>query len=278
LFGLAFAFAAGGLVTYWVAVRTALGQRVDDAALIGRSAVPGDLVEDAWTILDTMGMASLGAASLAVVAVALVRRRPSLAWAAGVVLLGSNLTTQALKHAVLTRPELGVDGVLKPFNTLPSGHATVAISVAVALVIVVPPRHRAVTAVLGSLFATAVGIAVVTAGWHRPSDSVAAWFVVGFWAAAALAVVTAGGRAGEAATGSSVAEVTLWLAAAGLLAGAALLGVGWVGMRAGLDWLGADAGVGARRALVHGAAAAAVAGTALTVMSMLVAPLRRLDA
>src|SRR5262249_47992480 len=70
-------------------------------------------------------------------------------------------------------------------NSLPSGHATVAASVAVALVLVLPPRARGIGALIGAGYAAFVGVATMSAGWHRPSDSIAAFLIVGLWAAVA---------------------------------------------------------------------------------------------
>jgi len=52
-------------------------------------------------------------------------------------------------------------------------------------------RWRSVVALVASLFPIAVGVAVVIAGWHRPSDSIAAFCVVLGVTAAALAGVVA---------------------------------------------------------------------------------------
>ena len=180
---LAVLFGFGLALTYLLFVRSAVGQKVDNAALIGRGVVPEEFVADAWTILDTISVVGLALATLAIVTVAALRGRWWQAAGAGVVILGANLTTQVLKHVVLTRPDLTAQ-TIKDFNTFPSGHATVAISVAAALLLVVTARQRALVAVPAMVYATAVGVATVTAGWHRPSDAIGAWFVVGAWTAA----------------------------------------------------------------------------------------------
>jgi hypothetical protein len=56
-------------------------------------------------------------------------------------------------------------------------------SVVMALVLVVPPWARSLTAVVGQLYATSIGVAVVGAGWHRPGDSIGAYLVCTAWAA-----------------------------------------------------------------------------------------------
>ena len=67
----------------------------------------------------------------AIVLLALLRGRPRLAVAAGVVLLGANLTTQVLKET-FDRPDLVLGWAAEP-GAFPSGHATVAMSLAMAL-------------------------------------------------------------------------------------------------------------------------------------------------
>lgn len=272
--GLAVLFTGGFVATYWVFVRTAVGQRLDNAGLAGSSVVPEEFVADAWSILDTISVTSLAAAAVAIGGAALIRRRPWLAAAAAVVILGSNLTTQVLKRVVLARPEL-VEGGTKAYNTLPSGHATVALSVAAAILLVVPSRYRAPAGGIAVVYATAVGVATVTAGWHRPSDAIAAWFVVGTWTALACAQLLAvrGSTVRHDRSGVTV-EVLLWVGAAGLLLGAVLLGAAWGGLQLAGDWLDAGSWSGGRRALAHAAAAAGIGGTALVVVSLVVTALR----
>jgi membrane-associated phospholipid phosphatase len=73
-------------------------------------------------------------------------------------------------------------------NSLPSGHVTLVASLGVALVLVAP-RLLAPFAVLAALAVTALaGVATMLAGWHRPSDVVAALGVV----AATTGAVTLG--------------------------------------------------------------------------------------
>src|SRR5690606_39114784 len=70
-------------------------------------------------------------------------------------------------------------------NSLPSGHATAAAAFAIGLTLVLPPRARGPVSLVGATYAAVVGVATLSSGWHRPSDVVAAYLVVGGWAAAA---------------------------------------------------------------------------------------------
>jgi hypothetical protein len=91
---------------------------------------------------------------------------------------------------VLTRPDfVPSQAQVGIGNSLPSGHTTVAASIALAAVLVAPKRFRGVVALVGSFYAAAIGVAVLTAGWHRPSDAVAAFAMATGWAAVASLVV-----------------------------------------------------------------------------------------
>ncbi len=174
--------AAGVLILYFVAVRTEHGQRIDNKALQGRTTVDPDALDVANHVLETISVASLVAGTGALVFIGLVRGRLLLAIAVGVSIFGANVTSEVLKRIVFERPDL-ID-VGKFGNTYPSGHATVAMSLAVGAVLVAPRRWRGTAAVAGVVYASAVSTAVLLAGWHRPSDAVAAAFVAVGWGAA----------------------------------------------------------------------------------------------
>ena len=128
---LAGACAAATVVTFLVAIRTAEGQRIDDAAR-GRLSPfdePG-AYSATESLLETISVSSLALFGLGIMAIAIIRGRPRLALGAGAVVLGANLTTQILKEW-LDRPDL--IGDLRPeAGAFPSGHVTVAMSLAMA--------------------------------------------------------------------------------------------------------------------------------------------------
>lgn len=177
--------AAGVWLSWRVFVRSADGQRVDHASLVGAQIGQNRLWDVAEPVLDVVSVGFIAAAVIGCVGIALVRRRWGLALAAAMVLGGANLTTRVLKTMVLDRPDLGY-GPLS--NTLPSGHTTAAASVAAAVVLVVPPRVRPWAAVLGAGYAGATGVSTLVGQWHRPSDVVAGLLVVLAWAALACTV------------------------------------------------------------------------------------------
>jgi membrane-associated phospholipid phosphatase len=184
---LALACVAMCAVVYLAAVQTTPGQRFDNDALEGRAADRPRVQEATGNLLQTVSVASIVLIGGACVVVALVRRNPLVALGVVVVIAGANVTTQLLKD-VLPRPDLVADEVL-PNNSYPSGHTTVAISLAVALLLVVPAATRGLAALAGTGYAALIGAGTVTSGWHYPSDPVGAYMVTVAWGAAVAALI-----------------------------------------------------------------------------------------
>ncbi|MCT2280965.1 phosphatase PAP2 family protein [Micromonospora chalcea] len=167
------------------AVHTELGQWLDTVALTGNQIGQDRIDGPVDTLLNAMSVVSLLAATAVIGFIALIRGRKALAVTATLLIAGANVTTQLLKH-FLVRPDFGIDPERAAAgNSLPSGHTSVAASVAVALILVLPRKLRVAGAFLGAGYAAAAGVATLSAGWHRPSDAVAAYLVVGAWAAVA---------------------------------------------------------------------------------------------
>jgi len=185
LVALAAAAGAGVLLLYLLVVRTYWGQRLDEHAFVGHDFFAARAAQ-ADSFLRIVSIGSLTLAVVLVVAVAVIRRRPRLALFAAASVAVSILTTEVLKHWLLERPHLVPSFIFD--NSYPSGHTTVGMSVAVAAMLVVPRRLLIPTAVGAGLFGSAFGVAVVAAGWHRPSDAVGAFGVVIAVAAACAAL------------------------------------------------------------------------------------------
>jgi len=177
---------------YAVAVETRWGQRAGNAALAGRQEQAPAVIAGSLDVLNSVSVASLAVAAGTVCAIGLARGGWRLGIGAGCAILLSNVTTQVLKREILTRtmfPGQGNEGRIG--NSLPSGHATVAMSLAVGIVLVTPPRYRPLATAAAGFYAIAVGAATVTAGWHRPSDVMAASLVTGCWGAVTAAALIA---------------------------------------------------------------------------------------
>lgn len=212
--------ALGVAVVYLLFVRTTVGQVVDEAAMQAAEVPHPRVAALLRATLDGTSLLPLALVSLAAATIGLLRGRRDLAVAAGVLVLGANLTTQVLK-AWLDRPGLDSPGP----NSLPSGHTTAAVAVTFALVLVLPYAGRAVVALLGAGYATVTAVATVWAGWHRPSDTVAALLVCLAWGGLVVAAVRAGpgvapgrsaafSRAGTGRVASRLATVPLAVAGA----------------------------------------------------------------
>jgi membrane-associated phospholipid phosphatase len=225
LLALAVAEVAGFIGICRFFVQSEHGQLLDTVALtgnrIGQARVEG-LVD---TVLNTMSGLSLAIATAVVGFIALIRRRIAVAFGAILLIVGANVTTQVLKQ-VIYRPEVGVDlERAAAGNSLPSGHATIAASVAVAVMLVLPARLRGVGGMLGALLTAVVGVATLSAGWHRPSDAVAALLIVGAWTCVAgLFIVIAQRRHGGVDYGppNRLSVLALTIGGVVLLAGAGL--------------------------------------------------------
>jgi membrane-associated phospholipid phosphatase len=259
------------LVLYVLAVRTGWGQELDDAALEGRTTRHRVQVATDH-LLNTISVSSLVLLGGGIVTIAVARRRVHLAFVAGVVVAGACTTTEVLKHFILGRPDLVNPNPLGP--SFPSGHTTVAMSLVVALVLVVPPHRRALVALVGLAYACLIGGGVVTAGWHRPSDVMGAFFVVTAWATAGTAALIAWrGAPPDGEPPDSTDDVVDPLA----IGGAALLAVGFVGFVIVYLAIRQDRLDAVRLSGAYAAALIAIVGTGLIAMATILAAIRGLE-
>lgn len=169
------------MVVYVLAIRTRFGQRLDGVAFSRRSVVTAATTERTDRLLGTVSVASLLLFGGVIVLVALARRRPKLALGAGVAMCGAVLTTEVLKLGILTRPRFHGVGAGVWYNTFPSGHATIGMTLSLGVVMVAPIQLRRAALVVAALVSTAFGTAVLSSGWHRPSDTIGAYCVSLAW-------------------------------------------------------------------------------------------------
>ncbi|MEV6368833.1 phosphatase PAP2 family protein [Micromonospora musae] len=266
---------AAFLVVWRVAVHTGLGQWIDTVALTGNRIGQDRIDEPVDRILNAMSVVSLLAATIVIGFIALMRGRIALAITATLLIAGANVTTQLLKYG-LTRPDLGIDlERIYAGNSLPSGHTAVAASVAVALVLVLPAKARPFGAFVGAGYAAAAGVATLSAGWHRPSDAVTAFLVVGVWAAlAGLVLLVTQREQAQVSTADAHRVAAVMLGVGGVIA-LVISGLA-------LGWLTELRGVApqalSRRALfvAYAGSAAGIAGTMAVVMALVLAVVHRL--
>ncbi len=168
--GLAVAFA----VTFVLFVHTSAGQLAENGVV--RSAQSGQ-----WSTMDWAGplrdqdmVLVLGAAAVALVVLALLRRKPGLLVPALSVLVLPLVTAQLLKLYVLERPELPDGGYGPGHNSFPSGHVSAAMTILMALAFVLPHRFRPVMVGVGGVAVAWVASSTIALGWHRLSDTAGA--------------------------------------------------------------------------------------------------------
>lgn len=189
LVALGAACAIAAAIAYWVFVHTHTGAHADEVVLAGRGAATVRGTDFAQNLLRTISAGTLLIATLVLVIQALVRGRRTLAAVAAIVIVGPVLTSELLKHVILSRPDL----VASPLtaNSFPSGHTTIALSLGIAATIVAPAMLRNRVALVALAYAGAIGIATVAAGWHRASDVLGAYLVVVAWASLTVAAALA---------------------------------------------------------------------------------------
>jgi membrane-associated phospholipid phosphatase len=134
-----------------------------------------------WRLTDFGDPPTVAVITLALAALALVRGRPRVAMTVIGLVAATSISSQALQ-VLLSHPRFPPIFHYPLDEALPSGHATAAMSLALAGVLAVPRRARPFAAVLGSLLALAVGAAVVGVGWHFPSDVIAGYLLSTGWA------------------------------------------------------------------------------------------------
>jgi len=170
---LAVAFVA----TYLFFVRAYVGQIVDERAFNGAADQHALIHRLSGAFLGNVaGVAVVGGTALTLLIGAVTRRGKHIviALAVGGV---SVCLTELCKYVFLSRAPTGATDAFN--NSFPSGHATVAATAAFAVFLVSTPRWRPLAAVLGGAFAVLTGILAVISQWHRPSDVVAAFLLVG---------------------------------------------------------------------------------------------------
>jgi membrane-associated phospholipid phosphatase len=173
-------------MVYLVFVHTSLGQRFDNAALVGSQLGHASTRENDVTQLQRISADSFAVVLAAIAVLGIIRRRPRLGISAAVAAAIAVIGTDVLKNHLLSRPDL-VAGALSN-NTFPSGHTATAIACALALVMVTAPRWRGLAAVIAGSYAWITAAQVQTAGWHRPSDAIGA-ALLGFAAVATVAAL-----------------------------------------------------------------------------------------
>ncbi len=127
----------------------------------------------------------------------------------------------ALSGLLASTDPVGGEALRATEGAFPSGHATIALSLGLGLVVALPARARILGGIAAVAVAACVAVAVVALGWHYPSD-VAGGFLVSLAGAAVVVAIAAPDRPALAGGGSIRSSVAL---ASGAVAVAAAMGV-----------------------------------------------------
>ncbi len=187
-------------LVYVLALWTRTGLAFDGrilARVAGGNPIMSEFVTD---VLDAVFTPTIVATVVGLVVVAARGRRVAVTALAALAGLLSAVTTEVLKVMLPGRPgdptaplSSGLDllspwwwarvrdGAVIQSGSFPSGHATVATALALALLTAVTPRLSRRLAVPLLMLAAVVSGATVIAGWHRPSDALAGMLVALAW-------------------------------------------------------------------------------------------------
>jgi len=189
---LGFACLVGLVATGAVALLIPAAHPRDGAALHGFTVFNRGWITDvAVWIAHLCDPRPYALAGTVLVCAAMGRRRPRVAVAIIVILLGSAATTQLLKPLLAThRPQEWLSSQIASASW-PSGHATAALALALCGVVAVPARWRRLAGAVGGALAVAVAYAILVLAWHFPSDVLGGYLVAGMWTAGAVCVLFA---------------------------------------------------------------------------------------
>jgi membrane-associated phospholipid phosphatase len=163
---------------------------LDEAALNGFTALQRPGIEDiAYTVAHLFDPFPYGLFVVAAVAAALRFGGLRRAGAVGVLLVGANVSSQLLKPLLAYHRPLWEQWHIQNIvdAAYPSGHATAAMALALAVLMIVPRSFRPLAAALGALLAVALSFSILVLQWHFPSDIVGGYLIATAWCMAALA-------------------------------------------------------------------------------------------
>lgn len=223
LFTLAAAAAVIFVALYIALVLSRPGQYWDDRAYLGRPLMGEDTARALRNALNLIQFSTVALMVIVLIVVGLVRKLPitTLLAASGFAL--TILSAEALK-ALLPRPDLApaLTRLTERLDmeSYPSGHSAIAMSFALALIMVSSPRARTWVTLGGMAWAGFITMGTVAAGWHRPGDALGGIAIASAWmfASAGLAVV-----AMARTTAPTRSPRVVWLQAALMWGGAVLV-------------------------------------------------------
>ena len=107
-----------------------------------------------------------------------------------VLFVATGATTESLKHLLASqRFDEWLGNAQIGAASWPSGHSTAAMTMALCAVLAAPPRLRPTVAAVGGAFAVAVAYAILTLGWHFPSDVFGGYLVAATYVLLAVSAI-----------------------------------------------------------------------------------------
>jgi membrane-associated phospholipid phosphatase len=182
------ALCVAGLALTWVLAALVAPTHVRDAtALYHFTRLDRPAVEVlAKALLGLLEPAFFVMWAIALMAIAVRRGRPRVAFAVAAVLILAPLSADLLKP-VLAHPHAEVAPLYVKSASWPSGHAAAAMALLWCALLVSPARHRPTIGVLGIAFLVAVAFSLLILAWHMPSDVIGGYLLATLWAALAVA-------------------------------------------------------------------------------------------
>ncbi len=178
----AFVCLVGLVLTGVTALILPVARLHDSATLQGFAQLRGTRLDAlANAIAHTVDPLPYAVLGLLMAVVALIRGRPRVAVAVPVAMVAASATTELLKPLV-GHPRVSEwlgSGADTSVASWPSGHATAAMMVALAAVLVAPRALRPLVALLGTGLAIGVSYSILVLGWHFPSDVLGGFLVAG---------------------------------------------------------------------------------------------------
>jgi membrane-associated phospholipid phosphatase len=165
------------VVSYFVLVGTPWGRQFDDDALLGHKTLSQKIIKLDSDILHLVRKRTLLLAAVVTLTIAVVRRCAFVGLVAvaafGCTIVGAEVLKNVLPWQALVPKDALLESGFQT-NTYPSGHATVATSFALGLLLVSPRRWRPWLAIAGGCISATFATGVLFAGGHRPSDALGA--------------------------------------------------------------------------------------------------------
>ncbi len=277
VFGLILLACAAGV--WWLGVRTLEGQSYEDMVWSQfAQTLPAWLqpVVNVFVVTDVVAPVSYVVMAVALV-VLIVRKRWIAIAQSAVFGIVSFVVAETLK-TTLPRPYL-INLESNSSNSAPSGHVALAAIAGVILLYAVPRMLRALVAVLGWLYATLIGLSVVTGQWHRTTDVIMALLIVGGFALLSLSWTFSNGmdQPGRRASSPSVqivGSVLLTFGVLGTLYGAYIVWQVEPGLALSAEWTYSGACLSS--AVLIASVDALVFGLALAMRQLTASPLTKL--